>query len=162
MPIVCKSPNGKADYQKHEQTDSGPWCCNIQLNLSLYWASIFPSSHVYMCMVSMHVCTCMFTWVHMHVCVSAHGGLRLIMRIFNYSSTLLTEEGSLNQNQSSSIWVVSSASLLQDDLSLPSEARVTSKSPYLLCNLCGFWGLNAGPYPCLASILTTEPPLQHH
>lgn len=51
-------------------------------------------------------------WVHMHVCVSAYGGLRLILRIFlNYSSTLFIEEGSLNQNQGSS------ASLLQDDLS---------------------------------------------
>lgn len=127
------------------------WCSYVSISVS-----VCPYVRVCMC-----VCMCVRAWMHMHVCSSAYGGLRLILRIFlSYFSTLFIEAKSLNQNQSSSMWAALLASLLQDDLSLPSEARVTSKPTCQPWNLSGFWVSNSSPSPCLASTLTTKSPLQ--
>lgn len=74
-----------------------------------------------------------------------------------FLSILITEEGSLNQTQSSSMLLVLLAACFgHGSPSLPSEFRITDRLPGLIGSYVGSGDLDA----CLARALATEPSLQ--
>lgn len=90
----------------------------------------FSFSHFHVCGV--HVCTDMYA----HAC----GVLRLMLEIFDCSSVLVSEAGSLNGTQSSLIWLLLLDSVFWGFPVLPSEAGSTGSPPLLPGISPGFWG----------------------
>lgn len=98
-----------------------------------------------------HVCTYMYE----HVC----GVLRLMLEIFNCSSTLITEARSLNQTQSSLIWLVLLVGMFWGFPVLLSEAyeQAGLHSPWHFTRVLWIRELQSLPHTCVASTETIFP-----
>lgn len=75
----------------------------------------FPFSYIYAHMHVLQICGDIFVGANTHV--YTHRGLKPGI-ILNHSSTVFTGAGSLNQTQSSLMWLVPSAASSEDPLSV--------------------------------------------